>query len=100
MVTLQSVDDFVFLIVSVLICSRTFYVNYVKIIFRVRGRDAGTIKRQRGANAHQRAPRSIDTGEDINLQLCVDLRMKANALNQVTFKITPHDFAQKASLEM
>jgi hypothetical protein len=28
--------------------------------------------------------------------------MKANALNQVTFKITPHDFAiaQKASLEM
>jgi hypothetical protein len=25
--------------------------------------------------------------------------MKANALNQVTFKITPHDFAQKASLE-
>ena len=63
-------------------------------------RDAGTIKRQRGANAHQRAPRSIDTGEDINLQLCVDLPMKANALNQVTFKITPHDFAQKTSLEM
>jgi hypothetical protein len=25
--------------------------------------------------------------------------MKANALNQVTFKITPHDFAQKASLD-
>jgi hypothetical protein len=43
---------------------------------------------------------SIDSGEDINLQLCVDLPMKANILNQVTFKITPHDFAQKASLEM
>jgi hypothetical protein len=28
------------------------------------------------------------------------LPMKANTLNQVTFKITPHDFAQKASLEM
>jgi ribosomal protein L27 len=62
-------------------------------------RDAGTIQRQRGANAHQRGT-SIDPGEDINLQLCVDLPMKANALNQVTFKITPHDFAQKASLEM
>jgi hypothetical protein len=51
-----------------------------------------------GANAHQRAP--LDSDEDINLQLCVDLPMKANTLNQVTFKITPHDFAQKASLEM
>ena len=50
-------------------------------------------KKARGAgeNAHQRAP--LDSGEDINLQLCVDLPMKANTLNQVTFKITPHDFA-------
>jgi hypothetical protein len=55
-------------------------------------------KKARGANTHQRAP--LDSGEDINLQLCVDLPMKANTLNQVTFKITPHDFAQKASLEM
>ena len=30
-------------------------------------RDAGMIKRQRGANAHQRGT-SIDPGEDINLQ--------------------------------
>jgi hypothetical protein len=44
----------------------------------------------------QRTPKgnSIDPGEDINLQLCVDLPMKANALNQVTFKVTPHDFAK------
>jgi hypothetical protein len=70
-------------------------------IDRDTARDAGTIKRQRGANAHQRGTSNIDpAGEDINLQLCVDLPMKANALNQVTFKITPHDFAQKASLEM
>ena len=26
--------------------------------------------------------------------------MKANALNQVTFNITAHDFSQKASLEL
>jgi hypothetical protein len=53
---------------------------------RAPGRDAGTIKRQGG----KRTPKgtSIDPGEDINLQLCVDLPMKANALNQVTFKIT------------
>jgi hypothetical protein len=67
-------------------------------------RDAGTIKRQGGGcwGGGQRTPKgnSIDPGEDINLQLCVDLPMKANALNQVTFKVTPHDFAQKASLEM
>jgi hypothetical protein len=62
-------------------------------------RDAGTIKRQ-GGGKHTPKGTSIDPGEDINLQLCVDLPMKANRLNQVTFKITPHDFAQKASLEM
>jgi hypothetical protein len=64
-------------------------------------RDARTIKRQLGGGG-KRTPKGtfIDPGEDINLQLCVDLPMKANILNQVTFKITPHDFAQKASLEM
>jgi hypothetical protein len=57
-------------------------------------RDARTIKRQ--GSGGQRTPKgtSIDPGEDI-VQLCVDLPMKANALNQVTFKLTHHDFAKK-----
>ena len=64
-------------------------------------RDAGTIKSQGGGEGkHTPKGTSIDPGEDINLQLCVDLPMKGNRLNQVTFEITPHDFAQKASLEM
>jgi hypothetical protein len=35
------------------------------------------------AKGGKRTPKgtSIDPGEDINLQLCVDLPMKANALN-------------------
>jgi hypothetical protein len=75
-------------------------INKSKYIFmctvpcsKVTIRDTVTIKRQGG----QRTPKgnSIDPGEDINLQLCVDLPMKANTLNQVTFKITPHDFAKK-----
>ena len=55
-------------------------------------------KKARGGK-HTPKGTSIDPG-DINLQLCVDLPMKANRPNQVTFKTTPHDFAQKASLEM
>jgi hypothetical protein len=93
-------------------------------------RDAGNDKKAREATAHQRAPLySIDrSGEDISLQVCVDSSLAneslighvpltiavlcfsnkvysrnyncANAVNQVTFKITPHEFAQKASLEI
>jgi hypothetical protein len=83
----------------ILVVSQTLVIRTLNGHSNMSVRDAGTIKRQRGANAHQRGT-SIDPGEDINVQLCVDLPMKANTLNQVTFKITPHDFAQKASLEM
>ena len=57
-------------------------------------------KKARGGGEHTPKGTSIDSGEDINLQLCADLPMKANTLNQVIFKITPHDFSPKASLEM
>jgi hypothetical protein len=50
-------------------------------------RDAGTIKRQRGANAHHAKGTSIDPGEDINLQYLI----RSHSL------ITPHDFAQNTT---
>jgi hypothetical protein len=77
-------------------------INKSKYIFMctvtcsdVTSRDDWTIKRQGGGGKRTQKGTSTDLGEDINLQLCVDLPMKANGFNHVTFKITPHDFAQK-----
>jgi hypothetical protein len=63
---LQISQGYIFLILQHFATKLCSFTNF-GMLFLAMVRDAGTIKRQRGANAHQRGT-SIDPGEDINLQ--------------------------------
>ena len=63
---LQISQGYIFLILQHFATKLCSVANF-GMLFLAMVRDAGTIKRQRGANAHQRGT-SIDPGEDINLQ--------------------------------